>query len=61
MAAFLCQEGRLEEAEKTFLRAAANPLYETPEIAITNAGSLSLVTINREAEAEKYYQRGTGN
>ncbi|MFT5395207.1 MAG: type IV pilus assembly protein PilF [Gammaproteobacteria bacterium] len=53
---YLCQQNRLEEAEKTFLRAAANPLYESPEIAITNAG-LCLSNNQREDDAEKYYKQ----
>ncbi len=35
---FLCSNGRLDEAETVFLNAANNPFYETPEIALTNAG-----------------------
>ena len=35
---FLCQQGRAEEAEKQFLKAARDRLYRTPEIALTNAG-----------------------
>jgi type IV pilus assembly protein PilF len=53
---FLCQENRIDEAEKTFLKSAANPLYETPEIAITNAG-LCLYNNNKEAEAENYFRQ----
>jgi type IV pilus assembly protein PilF len=36
---FLCREGRFDEAQTTFLKAANNPLYSTPEIALTNAGT----------------------
>ncbi len=53
---FLCQQDRLEEAEKTFLKAADNPLYEYPEIAITNAG-LCLYNNQREKEAENYFRQ----
>ena len=53
---YLCQQNRLEEAENTFLKAASNPLYESPEIAITNAG-LCLSSYDREKEAEKYYRQ----
>ena len=35
---FLCKLGRLSEAENAFLKAAENPLYDDPEIAITNVG-----------------------
>jgi type IV pilus assembly protein PilF len=35
---FLCQQGRADEAEKLFLKAAQDRLYQTPEVALTNAG-----------------------
>ncbi len=35
---FLCNNDRLDEAETVFLTAANNPFYDTPEIALTNAG-----------------------
>jgi type IV pilus assembly protein PilF len=53
---FLCRHNRLEEAEKTYLRAADNPLYESPEIAITNAG-LCLYNNKNEIDAEKYFRQ----
>ena len=52
----LCQEGKLEDAEATFLRAADNPLYETPEIAITNAG-LCAHSNDRTEDAEVYFRQ----
>lgn len=36
--AFLCNSGRFEAAEEHFLAAAADPQYETPEVAYINAG-----------------------
>jgi len=39
---FLCQNQRFDEAEEHFLKAANNPLYSTPELAITNAGTCAL-------------------
>lgn len=39
---FLCQQARYEEAETTFLKAANNPLYASPEIALTNAGTCAM-------------------
>ncbi len=39
---FLCRESRFNEAEVTFLKAANNPLYATPEIAFSNAGSCAM-------------------
>lgn len=53
---FLCQQKRVEEAEETFLRASENPLYQTPEIAITNAG-LCLYSNNQKAKSKEYFQQ----
>ena len=39
---FLCRESRFDEAETAFLKAANNPLYATPEIAFSNAGSCAM-------------------
>ncbi len=39
---FLCSRGRREEALDAFLSAAKNPFYDSPEIALTNAGLCSL-------------------
>jgi len=39
---FLCRESRFDEAEAAFLKAANNPLYATPEIAFSNAGSCAM-------------------
>ncbi len=36
---FLCKQDRRIEAEESFLAAAGNPFYATPELAYTNAGS----------------------
>ena len=53
---FLCQRGRMDEAQKAFASAAANPLYETPSIPIANAGACSL-SAGQAAEAEKSFRR----
>ncbi len=53
---FLCEINRSDEAEALLLQAAANPLYSTPEIAITNAGSCAYQQ-GRLADAEKYFRR----
>ena len=53
---FLCQQGRYKEAEETFMQAAANPLYETPEVAISNAGTCAFRNGDKEL-AEKYFRR----
>jgi len=53
---FLCQQDRLEESKKAFLKAAENPFYQTPEIAITNAG-LCLYNNQKKDEAKGYFQQ----
>lgn len=52
---FLCENGRFEEAQKAFTAAAGNPLYETPEIPLTNAGTCAL-EINQPETAEKFFR-----
>jgi type IV pilus assembly protein PilF len=37
-AGFLCRTGRAAEGEKLLLEVARNPLYQTPEVALVNAG-----------------------
>lgn len=36
--AFLCKTGRYRDSEEYFLRAAGNVFYQTPEVALANAG-----------------------
>ena len=55
-ARFLCQIGRNSEAEPIFIEAAANPLYPTPDLAITNAG-ICAYQDERKEDAEKYFRR----
>lgn len=52
---FLCQQDRIEKALETFTKAANNPLYQTPELAVTNAG-LCLYNSNRKDEAKVKFQ-----
>ena len=52
---FLCQESRFDEAEVTFLKAANNPLYATPEIAFSNAGTCAMEQGELDT-AETYYR-----
>jgi type IV pilus assembly protein PilF len=52
---FLCHEGRYDEAEAAFLKAAQNPLYSTPEIALSNAGTCAMAHGNLET-AERYFR-----
>ena len=53
---FLCKQGRLKQAERSFLRAAENPLYEAPEIAITNVGQC-VYTNNQIENSKKYFRQ----
>ena len=53
---FLCQNKRFDQAEEEFLKAAKNPLYETPEIPLGNAGSCALMNKN-PAQAETYFRQ----
>jgi type IV pilus assembly protein PilF len=52
---FLCQQNRIDEADAVFRKAASNPLYETREIPLTNAGTCMLGA-KRLPEAEKYFR-----
>lgn len=53
---FLCKEKRWDDAEEHYLKAAANPLYETPELSYTNAGTCAF-TAKDVAKAEKYWRK----
>jgi type IV pilus assembly protein PilF len=53
---FLCQQRRVDEALRVFERAAANPLYTTPEIPLTNAG-VCVAGTDRNAGAKDYFRR----
>lgn len=53
---FLCQTNRVEDAEEVFKQAAENPLYDSPEIAITNAG-LCLDNHGLTDKALTYYSK----
>ncbi len=54
--AFLCRQNRLQDAEREFLAALDDPLYKTPEAALTNAGVCAL-HIPDKAKAEAYFRR----
>ncbi len=56
---FLCQESRFDKAEKHFLKAANNPLYTTPEIALSNAGVCAMKQ-DKLGIAEKYFRKALG-
>ena len=52
---FLCQNGKPTEGQEMFKRATANPLYRTPEIALSNAGSCAL-NVGQAEQAESYFR-----
>jgi type IV pilus assembly protein PilF len=54
-AAFLCnRQSRWADAEPYFRRAAENPTYATPEVALTNAGVCARAAGENEAAAESF-------
>ncbi|MDO9226675.1 MAG: type IV pilus biogenesis/stability protein PilW [Pseudomonadota bacterium] len=55
---FLCQRKRMKEARERFESALNNPLYASPEKALSNAGACSLEQGDLDA-AEMYYKRAT--
>jgi type IV pilus assembly protein PilF len=52
---FLCSQKRFNEADEQFRAALGNPLYRTPEIALTNAG-ICAQDRNDLAAAEEYFR-----
>jgi type IV pilus assembly protein PilF len=55
-ATFLCRNQRFERGEKFALQAASNPLYNTPEVALLNAGNCARGD-NDLKRAEQHYRR----
>lgn len=53
---FLCSRARYSEGEQMMVKAAKDPLYNTPFVAYGNAG-LCMLSANRPADAEKYFQQ----
>ncbi len=53
---YLCRTGRPGEAQKHFELALENPLYRTPEVALTNAGTCTLEAGNQE-KSELYLRK----
>ncbi|MBK1717273.1 type IV pilus biogenesis/stability protein PilW [Thiocystis violacea] len=54
-ASFLCRQRKYAEADVHFLKAAANPVYATPWIALTNAGNCA-VEAGDTRKAETHYR-----
>ena len=55
-AGYLCRTHRAAEGEKLFNQVAQNPLYQTPEVALVNAGVCLRGAGNYDG-AERYFQR----
>ena len=55
---FLCKKGRYHDGEKMLVKAAGSPLYQTPEVAWSNAGVCSRSAGHLDL-AEAYFQRAT--
>ena len=51
---FLCKIDRPAEADKYFMKAASDPLYQTPEIPFTNAGTCALMNDQQDKAAEYF-------
>ena len=54
-ASFLCRQRKYAEADANFLKAASNPVYTTPWIALTNAGNCALDAGNA-TKADTHYR-----
>jgi type IV pilus assembly protein PilF len=55
-AVFLCRTGKTAAGEKLFLEVAVNPLYQTPWVALGNAGSCAR-SAGDVVNAEKFFNR----
>jgi type IV pilus assembly protein PilF len=55
-AGFLCRNGKAQQGEKLFAEAANDPTYQTPEIALVNAGVCVRGTGDL-VDAEKYFNK----
>ncbi|NNM60954.1 MAG: type IV pilus biogenesis/stability protein PilW [Steroidobacteraceae bacterium] len=53
---YLCRNHHYDEGVKVFRAAIANPLYQTPEVAMVNAG-VCLEGAGKEAAAKRYFKR----
>lgn len=61
---FLCREGNIAEAETYFQKAVADPFYDTPDVALTNAGVCQVKGKNlaaADADFRKALRRNPNN
>ncbi len=55
-AGFLCRNGKAAEGEKLFLQVVRNPVYQTPEAALVNAG-VCVHGAGDDVDAERYFRQ----
>jgi type IV pilus assembly protein PilF len=55
-AGFLCRTGKTAAGEKMFNAVATNPVYQTPEVALVNAG-VCVRSAGNLADADRYFNR----
>jgi type IV pilus assembly protein PilF len=55
-AGFLCRTGKAVAGEKLFAEVARNPIYQTPEVALVNAG-VCVSSVGDVLDAERYFNR----
>jgi type IV pilus assembly protein PilF len=55
-AGYLCRTGKVAAGEKLFIQVAHSPLYQTPEVALVNAGVCVRSTGNM-VDAERYFNQ----
>ncbi len=55
-AGFLCRTGKSAAGEKLFTEVAASPLYQTPEVALLNAG-VCVHEAGDVVDAERYFNK----
>ena len=55
-AGYLCRTGKAPEGEKLFAQVAHSPLYQTPEVALINAG-VCVRSAGDMVDAEKYFNQ----
>jgi type IV pilus assembly protein PilF len=55
-AGFLCRTGKNAAGEKLFVEVAGSPLYQTPEVALVNAG-VCVRSTGDMVDAERYFNR----
>jgi len=55
-AGFLCRTGKTADGEKLFVQVAKSPIYQTPEVALVNAG-VCVLSAGDALDADRYFNR----